>query len=1529
LQRFTKLRFWQRNLVKLLAELAEKRRKTKRFKYATLSLRRLNTQRGFVLPTTILVLLILSVMAGSMIMQTSQGNEQILASLETQKIYNNASPAIDRGKAKIEYLFERDDRLSGDGNSEYKKIYVEDRLETLMLNVADTANDVIAKAEDPYTLPDETRIDINGDGNLDNAWFYQEDLDADGEDEVVAYSISLRLNSADGNVNIEDDDADKAAELVARTGPMSTTSGSSTLTQCSLPEVTSPDGWYPVTTASLTKNFQIDAVVANTSATNRNVTALEVQQDRTLSLGNKWGAWFLDDIDFFYPPPFNWNGAMHTEGSIYFGNSRPSNEVKIFLVSSPYSCLYTADSSEITLNLDRDIETNDITFQGQAIAASNIGTGSYGTAYADVFPGAGKAPSDTDGTRKIVIDRTTDSVNVTDSPIQYSVDPINVVTQGTFQSRYDTDPTNTTIRAGSWGNGSNKLNQRIINKNQRKPYVDDTYRADNRWGPKPRYLPADQDRTDETKTTAANYGELIDESVVGSGLYNSLTETNPDPDFPEEVGLDGYWERRAYVEGLRVIVGQRLELGNSFGWKGSNEALYPPNANVPNKALQRRTLRDNLAAVQSTAIYHVDDNPDFPSACIATTVHPGTTTTLTDSTTFEDLTITDDSGNVINFGLDIDFFNGKGTNGWEFEVPAGNLAAFTTAMNNSASDLRIALSNLAHFAGDPDGAFPPLQETSGDIVHPYPMLTMWGDFSNLRRVIDQLDNGSTYDDLSLADQTTLQTASCTLGMLAYNIQTKQAYYEQFFVNNNGGIPTSFGEHLWKLLDGQKSDCSSSNQVDEINCKSQYTGGAEPDIDPDDWAEAKYGTGTTYDRSIHAAEFYAQFTKDDYIAAMQGDPSLSAAKEAEYIKYMEDSDFIKEYLDIQADRTLGFNNAYGIAIGSDWNPVTGEIDYTKSGKTTTFKTACDPELFDQVLSSSKDYRKIALAMAFCGEPVANQRKYPALYYLFPVNQHDHIGTNTGITEVSEDDQSNTEEYVGDSYIYDGSSGVNDGYLYRVIGDDDGDGEEEDTDTGLDSIEIQPRDRTNWVLPFSTANTGIGNLITDNGTNVYVPILDKAFHNGRELMQVRTLDLDLNMLRSNTVDTETWLPDSGIIYAFREDAIREDGIARPRSTSWANCNTEDSITGTAACLMDTDLNNPNDPPVDDDTGVSPKPVDFFPDPYRRSYGFRLRNGSDISHGGVDNGISFISDNPIYIQGNFNLHQTSDGTPLEEFTQRLTSDWSNFYSRNKLDTRFANTAFDEWRPAEIIGDALTIISDNFCDGTTESAFRGNSVTNCGGNRSSFYTSLVNIRNNDNWLREDESTTSLTLPIKVDRNGDLTYNGTTYTNYEVLDTIRGLRPMSRGRNNTTVNTILVSGQLPQRANQWNGGIINYPRFLENWSRRNLYIAGAFIQVNYSNYATAPWQQEDRTWEPSTNNARWGWWDYYNPPRRRWGYDVGLQYAPAGPVASRFISVGDARSEFYEKVEADDPYIKQLRCAYIFAEGEVRRVDTNAPDCD
>jgi hypothetical protein len=624
-----------------------------------------------------------------------------------------------------------------------------------------------------------------------------------------------------------------------------------------------------------------------------------------------------------------------------------------------------------------------------------------------------------------------------------------------------------------------------------------------------------------------------------------------------------------------------------------------------------------------------------------------------------------------------------------------------------------------------------------------------------------------------------------------------------------------------------------------------------------------------------------------------------------------------------------------------------------------------------------------------------------------------------------------------------------------------------DRPADAIALQPR-----IIPtsFSTPPTVLANnpvwqlpvfrsLYSDNSQNVptnrilapngnsttgrqrVVPFLDRVLFNGREWLPVRVMDIDLGMLRRTrpsgqnsgfTVDApnDVWLPASGIVYAFREDAVREDAINRP-GTAAAIC-PGGAGNAAVACTSTRNIaaNNPIgqvDPPLTAQ-GASVKAVDYVPDPQRRPHGFRLRNGSQLTRSttlGISTsdtrGLSFFTDNPVYIMGHYNLHQRGNddfGTPpndsnrLEEFTQRLPDNApyteTQFYDRRTRDENFAVPSNDRWRPSEILADAITILSNTFCDGSILDTFMtagvGSSAsisegTISGGVRTESNDSLDdnliypyreiigdnggasvynNILSEDgsalygsgldsasipgcrdggrtsflNQNRPRNSLQSLNIgsgvslswewlrenpydrfsPVKISRNGDgliipPTLNGrsTQQRNepmvpipynlgyYSITDgDTRPLQPAT----NTRINSTLIAGIPPSRSGQSYGGLHNFPRMLEDWriaafpapAERNLWIAGSFLQLNFSNYATAPFDAD--SWEPGvTPNTDPGLERnrHYDAPNRLWGYDVALQSLPAGPVASRFVAPGRNRSEFYNEPPANDPYIRNL----------------------
>lgn len=191
--------------------------------------------------------------------------------------------------------------------------------------------------------------------------------------------------------------------------------------------------------------------------------------------------------------------------------------------------------------------------------------------------------------------------------------------------------------------------------------------------------------------------------------------------------------------------------------------------------------------------------------------------------------------------------------------------------------------------------------------------------------------------------------------------------------------------------------------------------------------------------------------------------------------------------------------------------------------------------------------------------------------------------------------------------------------------------------------------------------------------------------RQPLEVRVTEINLDTLRTTPVPgvnpPEYMLPNSGIIYASRDDALPD--------------------------ISDKDFSKPiTDPDYGKDRGGSA--TDFQLDPTRRPNGIRLIEGQNLTrvnaYRTAEKGLILASDLPVYIQGDFNLHQEPNGTtPREEFTQLLTLAWSNFYTRDTRNPEFACrqgsspscTTGDQWRPARILSDAVTLLSDNFRDG------------------------------------------------------------------------------------------------------------------------------------------------------------------------------------------------------------------------------------------
>jgi hypothetical protein len=1705
------------------------------------------SKAGFVLPTTVLLLLVVTLTVGAISYRTYTRSQQATMERQQRVIYNAATPAIDRAKSKLEFLFNsnRDRRFSPDRD--------EKELLSMMLNDGADIERFSTTGPDPYEFPDEARIDINNDGKRDNAWKYETDRDGDGvNDSRVVYSIIFDAPDeaewrADAELSLRDSTnaaiQKRARRLLVRNAPLS--NNTQTNPAClrdvggvATEQETEQAGWFidQVNRTLLRKNFQVDAYVLPIDAPRggaipgSSIATLEFQQDRQANRGFRWAAWFRNDLEIYPGPDFFWNGAMHTEGNYFI-----ADKFKSYLVSSQFSCLYDKEASQMTtpdIKNSRDQTVPD--FQGQFVAGTiRDNSFSSGSTF-DIFK-TENAPPDP---RNRSLSPTTDSVNDdAGGPVAFALDPLKLHTEDVSVGRITADPR--TGRRNGWE--TSDLGKRMLNLKLSPPYLDDTFRADDRYGPKPRF--------DYTRELIP---QKIGETITGNAKLTDLQE-----------GLDGYWERQARKDGVRIIVGQRLELGDPAGWGGpastdpidrenvaklENEPLRPWTGGCTgtrcNESRQRKSLWDNLAAVQATAVYHSAQNRNFPAACIATTVHPGTMGTLEKSATFENLAFGIKDGFAAPYNQDgrviSDFFRGQGTNGWQYSMP-GNLSERAFYQN---ATLKKALGNLAYFTGDPLGGAPSFKAEQGSglraVPHPFPTMSMWGDFSMLRSILegravsssssDEVDEDSetasanrpdgitpiglytNSGTLSPADRTTLHTAACMLGMLAYNLD----YLNKFNYNDlaiadvlgkalppNTALPInpSSTENYDDYFEGLRGhiraidaliyDTRPSNAENgnfgelpaaKVTVPDKYRrGGAEEIPEPvrrlieaemksmtwiDDvpsqgssdpetylrllefWRDSLLvnsssgnssggnssgGSGSDDDSETEAENSSSNGSLNSGSLSNTNSPAARLTREINLARLI----ITKEQ--VERDRKWGFVGSY-----------TFVIDSRSYGN--KFSDACYGwyQTLANATPQGKDFSYRATALK---EPLmrlcSDRPRYPILFSLFPLFDHGDVSDSNSVTrtllpgEAQESVRSMVRDHRDNtdrSYNYlsgatTSNSSVNANITYKAL-----------SDTEISTIAARPLIlpgssmgfERNWTLPMvgvgdgitptrRTDNEKIYSLIkvcaaSGNGDKVAcsrgvnqndstpvagplyrVPFKDSAFYNGREMMSVRTLDLDLDLMRRTRVGSDYWLPKSGIIYAYREDAVSEAHIVRPNRNTWEACSAGDALLSEPSCQMQTGRQTDAgsfsalssfDPPLSP-RGITPKPVDYFPDPDRRPHGFRLRNGAALWRGTLSGstitddadpagrGLSFITDNPAYIQGHFNLHRAANvtsfarGDGLEEFKEKLnTANFEEqgstggvtlhkFYDRKTLETDFADRTKDQWRPAEILADAITLLSPDFCDGSIEDALvsagaatlsnRLNQVDlqkryGCpaeGANdKSTSYmnmnrpTRLVQGRNGVRWIRSnlvDSYWRAMlgnplpffrgTSPIFFSTNGAplvitenkqvRPYDGST-NDYMDINNLSD-RTLVRAPSGIQMNMIMVSGLVPSRTGQSYGGLHNFPRFIEHWEGREFFLSGAMVQLNFSTYATAPYdQQQIEASQPAPttgSNAANEWIAYYRAPDRRWGFDVALKYAPPGPVAERFRSPDATRSEFYNEPPANDPYIQLLRaCAQTAA---------------
>ncbi|MEH2240645.1 hormogonium polysaccharide biosynthesis protein HpsA [Nostoc sp.] len=183
--------------------------------------------------------------------------------------------------------------------------------------------------------------------------------------------------------------------------------------------------------------------------------------------------------------------------------------------------------------------------------------------------------------------------------------------------------------------------------------------------------------------------------------------------------------------------------------------------------------------------------------------------------------------------------------------------------------------------------------------------------------------------------------------------------------------------------------------------------------------------------------------------------------------------------------------------------------------------------------------------------------------------------------------------------------------------------------------------------------------------------------RQPLEIRATTIDLGLLRTQSITAtpvnEYLLPNSGIIYASRDDAQKD------RSSS-----TSENVSAS----------------------------DYNLDPERRPNAIMLINGSNVSrlnnYRAEEKGLILATELPVYVKGDFNLHTKqefkgadvlpapSDSTYDTKFYTRAATNRDPDFACRPSDPRLPNcTTGETWRPASVIADAVTLLSTNFREG------------------------------------------------------------------------------------------------------------------------------------------------------------------------------------------------------------------------------------------
>ncbi|QEI39812.1 hypothetical protein BMF77_00365 [Dolichospermum sp. UHCC 0315A] len=327
---------------------------------------------GFVLPTVVMVSVVVVLLTTAIMFRSFERAKNASNVRVNESVITAATPAIDRGKAKISKLLQ-DKTLSKTTPTD------NDLYNALVNNI------------DKYTFGDETKLTLSlqGQPSLQTAWRFPVDTDSNGRfDSYTLYGIYFKTPPVLNGQYSRARNALEARNVPVVKGTLNANCGS---TNTSLVGNT---GWVRqdneikkaffvyTAVARITDPPNINYEVYNRDIPNSLAGAVEYQQDRVQTPTNNNAVVYDDDLEL--NSSTNLNGGVFTNSNLLAAGSVSNiSNLRLYQVSSKASCFYKPKNAKIivggNLALGRFTDASDTggatvdLYQGKT---SNVTTGS-------------------------------------------------------------------------------------------------------------------------------------------------------------------------------------------------------------------------------------------------------------------------------------------------------------------------------------------------------------------------------------------------------------------------------------------------------------------------------------------------------------------------------------------------------------------------------------------------------------------------------------------------------------------------------------------------------------------------------------------------------------------------------------------------------------------------------------------------------------------------------------------------------------------------------------------------------------------------------------------------------------------------------------------------------------------------------------------------------------------------------------------------------------------------------------------------